>query len=589
VPTLLWLLHPDFPDNEITKTQWRNWQTWQVSVDRIEQETGLNFFSELPDDIEQILESTVIHVPDIFPQSSLLAQSEIEDTLPFTVFVDNNTVVQNNRNYSPIKINTTNIFSLGEIDVIGTEERSSSNISSEQVSTSHISQTELGTTQTSLSQVRIAQISVGKVAASQIGTNQASITQVGIGQVGFSQFSTSQNGFTQIGIEQNHHLEVGFSKIGSTKINTTQINSEVGIPILGNIINTGIKIGIETRDVNPAEIQVTKVSLPSSISSSQFFSSHPNTPNLLTNIYSTAQSLWHTTTPINLNFEITNLPTGQLAEATITGYDQLGRPNTATISIDDDANGVGWFIDTTPGDSSEFTGTDNYFQATPNSAASGKYDLLTAILHEMGHALGFINGYSQFNQNIKGRQFYTDSTHSYTLSADLSHLDNTLYPNDLLNTNLKPGIRKLPSTMDWAIINAINSGVGGRVSGVGTVNPAHLTAGALIGITNGDFTTSTTWNTEGATNIINGTATLTEQSQKLSELTQAFIIPTGAKTLQFTITDNHLITGDTTKTANDAFEPTFRTSIFTTKPNERNYILNGYIIVNSRKMNTKIL
>jgi hypothetical protein len=67
-------------------------------------------------------------------------------------------------------------------------------------------------------------------------------------------------------------------------------------------------------------------------------------------------------------------------------------------------------------------------------------------------------------------------------------------------------------------------------------------------------TTSSTWNTLGATNIINGTATLTEQSQKLSELTQAFIIPTDAKTLQFTIKDNHLITGDTTKTANDAFE-----------------------------------
>jgi hypothetical protein len=75
----------------------------------------------------------------------------------------------------------------------------------------------------------------------------------------------------------------------------------------------------------------------------------------------------------------------------------------------------------------------------------------------MGHTLGFINGYSQFNQNIKGRQFYTDPTHSYTLSSDLSHLDNTLYPNDLLNTNLKPGIRKFPSTMDWAIINAINT------------------------------------------------------------------------------------------------------------------------------------
>ncbi|WP_373540280.1 PKD domain-containing protein [Chamaesiphon sp.] len=280
---------------------------------------------------------------------------------------------------------------------------------------------------------------------------------------------------------------------------------------------------------------------------------HNNVSNLLTNIYSTAQSIWHTTTPINLNFEITNLPTGQLAEGSITSYNTNGTPKTATISIDNDANGVGWFLDTTPQDNSEFTGVDNYLQATPNSAASGKYDLLTTILHEMGHTLGIINGYSEFNKYVKNGIFTTD-TLTTKLTPDGSHLDSTLYPYDLMNTSLKPGVRKLPSAMDWAIINALNSGVGSGVSGVGTVNPAHLTAGALIGITNGDFTTPTTWNTAGATNIINGTATLTEESQKLSELTQAFIIPTGAKTLQFTIKDNHLVTGDTTKTANDALE-----------------------------------
>jgi hypothetical protein len=246
-------------------------------------------------------------------------------------------------------------------------------------------------------------------------------------------------------------------------------------------------------------------------------------------------------------------PTGHLAEGSITSYNPNGTPKTATITIDDDANGVGWFIDTTPGDNSEFTGTDTYLQATPNSPASGKYDILTTILHEMGHTLGIINGYSEFDKYVKGRQFITETFISQ-LTPDGSHLDSTLYPYDLMNTSLKPGVRKLPSAMDWAIINAINSGVANGVSSVGTVNPAHLTAGALIGITNGDFTTPTTWNTAGATNIINGSATLTEQSQKLSELTQAFIIPTGAKTLQFTIKDNHLVTGDTTKTANDAFE-----------------------------------
>ncbi|WP_425430809.1 PKD domain-containing protein [Chamaesiphon polymorphus] len=123
-----------------------------------------------------------------------------------------------------------------------------------------------------------------------------------------------------------------------------------------------------------------------------------------------------------------------------------------------------------------------------------------------------------------------------------------------MNTSLKPGVRKLPSALNLAMIDTVNAGVGGWVSGVDTLNSANLTAGALIGINNGDFATTADWNTLGATNIINGTATLTEQSQKLSELTQAFIIPTGAKTLQFTIIDNHLVTGDTTKSANDAFE-----------------------------------
>jgi PKD domain/Bacterial Ig domain len=477
---------------------------------------------------------------------------------------------------------TTSKFGIGEV--------SSSQISSSQIDTNPTGLAQIGTSEVGILKFSLSDLSTTQVGSGQIGitkisvfsnssTSQISSSEIGRPEISFMQIGSAEIGTSQIGSHKVSSVEVGSIQFGSTQIRPLEIvtfeintpNSQVGSTQIHELHTSNfaqispneysttqidpIKLGVIVNNFNSSE-----VSLPSSITDKQFFQSHfvhsdhNAVSNLIANIYSTAQNLWHLPTDLNLNFEITNLPTGQLAEASITGYDQLGRPNKATISIDDDANGVGWFIDTTPQDNSEFTGTDNYLQATPNSAASGKYDLLTAILHEMGHTLGFINGYSQFNQNIKGRQFYTDSTHSYTLSSDLSHLDNTLYPNDLLNTNLKPGIRKLPSTMDWAIINAINSGVGSGVSGVGTVNPAHLTAGALIGITNGDFTTPTTWNTAGATNIINGTATLTEQSQKLSELTQAFIIPTGAKTLQFTITDNHLIPGDTTKTANDAFE-----------------------------------
>jgi PKD repeat protein len=506
---------------------WRNWRNWRVSVDYIETETGLDLLSNIPKFIQDNLES---HSDgDIVGFStSLLADFEIDNrsiTPSWSleeIPIFHRSLIEE-ASFTEVSIETDSIFKTsinqnGFIHINRRKDSSFKNISG----------------QNSFVKVGVAEISINTLASNQFG-----FTKVGMTQVGTSQINSQQFGSAQVSMTEIDACQVSPSKQAASKINSSKIDA---------------------GSLHLGKDKVAKITLPSSISSQQgssfnqfSLSSHSSDPQL-TSIYSTAQSIWHTTTDLNLNFEITNLPTGQLAEATITGYDQLGRPNAATISIDDDANGVGWFLDTTPQDNSEFTGTDTYLQATPNSPASDKYDLLTAILHEMGHTLGFINGYSQFNQNIKGRQFYTDSTHSYTLSSDLSHLDNTHYPNDLLNTNLKPGIRKLPSTMDWAIINAINSGVGSGVSGVGTVNPAHLTAGALIGITNGDFTTSTTWNTLGATNIINGTATLTEQSQKLSELTQAFIIPTGAKTLQFNITDNHLITGDTTKTANDAFE-----------------------------------
>ena len=49
-----------------------------------------------------------------------------------------------------------------------------------------------------------------------------------------------------------------------------------------------------------------------------------------------------------------------------------------TITIDADASGFGWFIDTTPAEDSEFDGT-------PPTGI----DLLTVLLHEIGHVLGF--------------------------------------------------------------------------------------------------------------------------------------------------------------------------------------------------------
>ena len=85
---------------------------------------------------------------------------------------------------------------------------------------------------------------------------------------------------------------------------------------------------------------------------------------------------------VALNF--TNLPGTAVGETVGTG-------NTATITLDTNAAGHGWFIDATPGDNSEYLATSdaNVWIAKPGSAADGKMDMLSVLLHEYGHALGF--------------------------------------------------------------------------------------------------------------------------------------------------------------------------------------------------------
>src|SRR5262249_61032460 len=59
------------------------------------------------------------------------------------------------------------------------------------------------------------------------------------------------------------------------------------------------------------------------------------------------------------------------------------------IRLDDNANGYGWFVDTTPADDSEFATavTATELRATDGPAV-GHMDLLTVVMHEMAHILG---------------------------------------------------------------------------------------------------------------------------------------------------------------------------------------------------------
>jgi hypothetical protein len=105
--------------------------------------------------------------------------------------------------------------------------------------------------------------------------------------------------------------------------------------------------------------------------------------------------------------------------ANIAGFD-VGDSTPGHIVVDNDGAGYGWFLDSTPGDDSEFTGTGTDLHAIAGGAADGKLDLMTVLMHELGHQVGLTDDYQ---------------------AADSA---------DLMYGYVNPGERRLPSSADVA-------------------------------------------------------------------------------------------------------------------------------------------
>ena len=102
------------------------------------------------------------------------------------------------------------------------------------------------------------------------------------------------------------------------------------------------------------------------------------------------------------------------------GENNLGqyRPGGAgVITIDDNAGGNLWFVDQTPLVNEEFHLVGDSLRASDGTLADAKMDLLTALLHEQGHALG--------------------------LHGNLG-LHGSMDTNDVMNEALQAGLRRLP-------------------------------------------------------------------------------------------------------------------------------------------------
>ena len=194
----------------------------------------------------------------------------------------------------------------------------------------------------------------------------------------------------------------------------------------------------------------------------------------------------------------------------------------AQITLDATGAGWGWFIDPTPLDNSEFIQGANFGMDAPkDSAAYGKLDLLTVLIHEMGHALG--------------------------MTPKLA--------DDVMTRILDTGERRLPSELDalWLQRNASDLVAQTGVQVLQTKAWTAPTTRATL--TNNDFTNQgDNWLTTGDIRFDSRThsATLSEAANTQTSLRQAFSLTADNRLLSFTIADKDIKAN--ANQAGDAFE-----------------------------------
>ncbi len=177
----------------------------------------------------------------------------------------------------------------------------------------------------------------------------------------------------------------------------------------------------------------------------------------LDSVIAAAMAQWEAAgaTPAQLaTLAATTLTFGNLSGSTI------GLHVGSVIVMDTDAAGHGWFVDSTPTDSVEFAhASGNVLTADPSSAAAGHLDLLTAVMHEMGHQLGLPHsdevGNVMFDELVDGVR---------------------RLPDDLVNTNVAQAQAQaplLPVIRGTAGNDVLDGGLGGKIL-VGEAGADHF-------------------------------------------------------------------------------------------------------------------
>ncbi len=157
----------------------------------------------------------------------------------------------------------------------------------------------------------------------KIDISESTLTERSVGKISPWHITSAKTTFIHTGVDE-------FTKAQVTFVEPTQL--EVGVGEVGLVVNNSFVDSIDPVNLNfPASL----ISFSPSVLSNQFFSIHDSTPQIINDLNAIATNIWadllNPGTLLNITFQVTNLPTGQLAEAQITSFDALGMPNAGTI------------------------------------------------------------------------------------------------------------------------------------------------------------------------------------------------------------------------------------------------------------------